>query len=120
MVDRSRCQHGNRVLHKDDFARGLIAAMRSGETVGILMDTNRTPPQGVFVPFFGVEACTASGMARVAAKSGAAVVPGFLLWEKREQKYVLHFGSTLPVITTDDAENDALRNTASITAVIEE
>ena len=66
--------------------------MRAGETVGILMDTNMTPPQGVFVPFFGVQACTASGMARVAAKTGAAVVPGFLLWEEGEGKYVLHFG----------------------------
>ncbi len=53
-VNRIRCLHGNRVIHKDDFARGLIASMRAGETVGILMDTNMTPPQGVFVPFFGV------------------------------------------------------------------
>ena len=81
-VNRIRCLHGNRVIHKDDFARGLIASMRAGETVGILMDTNMTPPQGVFVPFFGVQACTASGMARIALKTGAAVVPGFLLWEE--------------------------------------
>ena len=80
LVNRIRCQHGNRVLHKDDFARGLLAAMGAGETVGILMDTNMTPPQGLFVPFFGVAACTASGLARVALKTGAAVLPGFLLW----------------------------------------
>jgi Kdo2-lipid IVA lauroyltransferase/acyltransferase len=118
-VNRIRCLHGNRVIHKDDFARGLIASMRAGETVGILMDTNMTPPQGVFVPFFGVEACTASGMARIAAKTGAAVVPGFLLWEQNEQRYVLHFGEELPVIRTGDAEQDALANTASFTAAIE-
>ncbi|HXC96163.1 MAG TPA: lysophospholipid acyltransferase family protein, partial [Edaphobacter sp.] len=57
-VNRIRCLHGNRVIHKDDFARGLIASMRLGETVGILMDTNMTPPQGVFVPFFGIQACS--------------------------------------------------------------
>ena len=85
-VNRIRCLHGNRVIHKDDFARGLIASMRAGETVGILMDTNMTPPQGVFVPFFGTLACTASGMARIAAKTGAAVVPGFLLWEESERR----------------------------------
>jgi KDO2-lipid IV(A) lauroyltransferase len=118
-VNRIRCLHGNRVIHKDDFARGLIASMRAGETVGILMDTNMTPPQGVFVPFFGVLACTASGMARIAAKTEAAVVPGFLLWEESEQKYVLHFGEELPVIRTGDAEQDALANTASFTAAIE-
>jgi KDO2-lipid IV(A) lauroyltransferase len=118
-VNRIRCLHGNRVIHKDDFARGLIASMRAGETVGILMDTNMTPPQGVFVPFFGVLACTASGMARIAAKTGAAVVPGFLLWEESEQKYVLHFGQELEVIRTGDPEHDALANTASFTAAME-
>jgi KDO2-lipid IV(A) lauroyltransferase len=118
-VNRIRCLHGNRVIHKDDFARGLIASMRAGETVGILMDTNMTPPQGVFVPFFGVSACTASGMARIAAKTGAAVVPGFLLWEESEQKYVLHFGKELAVVRTADAEQDALANTESFTAAIE-
>lgn len=118
-VNNIRCQHGNRVIHKDDFARGLIASMRAGETVGILMDTNMTPPQGVFVPFFGVEACTASGMARVAGKTGAAVVPGFLLWQESEQKYVLRFGEEISVVSTGDAENDALANTAAFTAVIE-
>jgi KDO2-lipid IV(A) lauroyltransferase len=118
-VNRIRCLHGNRVIHKDDFARGLIASMRAGETVGILMDTNMTPPQGVFVPFFGVLACTASGMARIAAKTGSAVVPGFLLWEQSEQKYVLHFGEELEVVRTGDAELDVLANTACFTAAIE-
>jgi KDO2-lipid IV(A) lauroyltransferase len=118
-VNRIRCLRGNRVIHKDDFARGLIASMRAGETVGILMDTNMTPPQGVFVPYFGVQACTASGMARIAEKTGAAVVPGFLLWEKNERKYVLHFGEELKVVHTGDAEQDALTNTASFTASIE-
>jgi len=118
-VNRIRCLHGNRVIHKDDFARGLIASMRAGETVGILMDTNMTPPQGVFVPFFGVLACTASGMARIAEKTGAAVLPGFLLWEQREQKYVLHFGEELEIVHTEDAEQDVLTNTATFTAAIE-
>jgi len=27
-VNAIRCMHGNRVLHKDDFARGLLTAMR--------------------------------------------------------------------------------------------
>jgi Kdo2-lipid IVA lauroyltransferase/acyltransferase len=118
-VNRIRCLRGNRVIHKDDFARGLIASMRAGETVGILMDTNMTPPQGVFVPFFGVQACTASGMARIAEKTGAAVVPGFLLWEESERRYVLHFGEELQVVHTGDAEQDALTNTAAFTASIE-
>jgi KDO2-lipid IV(A) lauroyltransferase len=94
--------------------------MRKGETVGILMDTNMTPPQGVFVPYFGRLACTASGMARVALKTGAAVLPGFMVWDEAEQKYVLHFGEEIPVVATGDDEADTLANTARFTAVIEE
>lgn len=120
LVNGIRCLHGNKVLHKDDFARGLLAAMRQGETVGILMDTNMTPPQGVFVPFFGREACTASGLARVARKTGAAVLPGFMVWEEAEQRYVLRFGVEIPVQVTEDDEGDAVANTARFTAVIED
>ena len=118
-VNHIRCMHGNQVLHKDDFARGLLLAMRSGRSVGILMDTNMTPPQGVFVPFFGVPACTASGLARVAQRTGAAVLPGFLLWHRDEGKYVLHFYPEIDMQQTGDAEADAVENTARCTAAIE-
>ncbi len=110
-VNGVRCQHGNRVLHKDDFARGLLTAMHAGDTVGILMDTNMTPPQGEFVKFFGITACTASGLARVALKTGAAVLPGFMLWEPKEKKYVLHFGSQLHFEETGNSEADMLAAT---------
>jgi KDO2-lipid IV(A) lauroyltransferase len=119
-VNRIRCLHGNQVLHKDDFARGLIGAMRKGETVGILMDTNMTPPQGVFVDYFSTPACTASGVARVAAKTGAAVLPGFMLWEEAEQAYVLRFGPQLQMRETGDTEADLLENTQRCTSAIEQ
>ena len=76
LVTRYRTLHGNSVIGKQGFARGLLAAMEGNETVGILMDTNMTPPQGVFVDFFGIPACTAVGIARVALHTDAAVVPG--------------------------------------------
>lgn len=117
-VNAIRCLHGNRVLPKDDFARGLISEMKAGRTVGILMDTNMTPPQGTFVPFFGVPACTGSGLARVARKTGAAVLPGFLL-EQPDGRYRLHFGPALEVVDTGDSERDAVENTARFTAVLE-
>ena len=120
LVNRIRCLHGNRVLHKDDFARGLIAAMRAGDTVGILMDTNMTPPQGLFAPFFGIPACTASGLARVALKTGAAVLPGFLLWDESERRYVLHFYPEIALASTGDSEADAATNTARFNAVLED
>jgi len=119
-VNGIRCMHGNRVLHKDDFARGLLTAMRAGETVGILMDTNMTPPQGVFVEFFGRPACTASGLARVALKTGAAVLPGFMLWEAAEGKYVLHFGPELDFVRSGNAEADTLAATQLCARATEE
>jgi KDO2-lipid IV(A) lauroyltransferase len=118
-VNGIRCLHGNRVLHKDDFARGLLTAMRKGETVGILMDTNMTPPQGIFVEFFGHQACTASGLARVALKTGAAVLPGFMVWEEAERRYVLHFGPELAFGRTADEEADTVAATQQCTSAIE-
>ncbi len=119
-VNRIRCLHGNRVLHKDDIARGLLQAMRAGDTVGILMDTNMTPPQGVFVDYFGHPACTASGLARVAAKTNAAVLPGFMVWEQAEKKYVLRFGPELQLQQSGDTEADVLQNTQLCTGAIED
>jgi Kdo2-lipid IVA lauroyltransferase/acyltransferase len=118
-VNRIRCLHGNFVLHKDDFGRGLLTAMHEGGTVGILMDTNMTPPQGAFVRFFGIPACTATGLAHVARKTGAAVLPGFMVWEAAERRYVLHFGPEVEMPRTDDVAADILAGTQLCTSVIE-
>ncbi|MGA8742307.1 MAG: lysophospholipid acyltransferase family protein [Terracidiphilus sp.] len=118
-VNSIRCMYGNRVLHKDDFARGLLTAMHEGGAVGILMDTNMTPPQGEFVKFFGITACTASGLARVALKTGAAVVPGFMLWEAAEKKYILHFDRQLHFTRSGDNEADVLAATQQCNDVLE-
>src|SRR5580658_2463981 len=118
-VNRIRCLHGNYVLHKDDFGRGLLTAMHEGGTVGILMDTNMTPPQGAFVDFFGIPACTATGLAHVARKTGAAVLPGFMVWEQAENRYVLHFGPEIEIPQTESPGDDILNLTRSCNDVIE-
>jgi KDO2-lipid IV(A) lauroyltransferase len=120
LIQRYRTLNGNRTVDKDDFVRGLLAAMRAGETVGILMDTNMTPPQGVFVDFFGIPACTASGLARIALRTDAAVVPGFSLWNSKLRKYVLHFDPAVELIRTGDDQSDVIANTATFTKTIEE
>jgi KDO2-lipid IV(A) lauroyltransferase len=118
-VNAVRCLHGNQVLHKDDFARGLLTAMHAGQTVGILMDTNMTPPQGAFVKFFGIDACTATGLAHIARKTGAAVLPGFMLWEPAERRYVLHFGPEVAIPHTGNVAADILTGTELCTHAIE-
>jgi KDO2-lipid IV(A) lauroyltransferase len=65
-------------------------------------------------------ACTAAGMARVALRTGAAVLPGFLVWVAAEKKYVLHFGPEIALVETGDDDRDVLENTARFTAAIEE
>ena len=120
LVTRYRGLHGNTLLGKQEFARGLIAAMRSHATVGILMDTNMTPPQGVFVDFFGIPACTASGLARVALHTGAAVVPAFTIWDPVLRKYRVEFDRPVKLVRTGNYEADAIANTARFTKIIEE
>jgi KDO2-lipid IV(A) lauroyltransferase len=119
MVDHYRTLHGNHTFPKQDFARGLLTALRQGETVGILMDTNMTPPQGAFVDFFGVPACTATGLARVAIHTDAAVVPAFCVWDKHLGKYKICFEPALTLVRTGDDEADTLANTALFTKAIE-
>jgi KDO2-lipid IV(A) lauroyltransferase len=120
LIQSYRTMHGNRTVDKDDFVRGLLAAMKAGETVGILMDTNMTPPQGVFVNFFGIPACTASGLARIALRTDAAVVPGFTIWDEKLGKYRLRFDPALELIRTGDQEADIVANTQQFTRVIED
>jgi KDO2-lipid IV(A) lauroyltransferase len=119
LVHGARTLNENRTFDKNEFARGLLAAMRKGETVGVLMDQNMTPPQGVFVDFFGIPACTASGIARVAMKTDAAVVPAFTSWDPVIGKYRVHFDSALTLIRTGNEEDDVVANTAKFTKVIE-
>jgi KDO2-lipid IV(A) lauroyltransferase len=119
LVRRYRTLHGNSTFGKQDFARGLLAAMKAGETVGVLMDTNMTPPQGVFVEFFGRLACTPSGIARVALRTGAAVVPAFTLWDETLGKYKIRFDPALELVSTGYDDADALTNTARCTRHIE-
>ena len=115
-----RTMHGNSMVDKDDFVRGLLSAMKAGETVGILMDTNMTPPQGVFVDFFGIPACTASGLARIALRTEAAVVPGFTIWDPALRKYRLRFDPEVKLIRTGNDDADAVANTALFTKIIED
>ncbi len=120
LMRRYRTMHGNSTVDKDDFVRGLLSAMKAGETVGILMDTNMTPPQGVFTDFFGIPACTASGLARIALRTDAAVVPGFTIWDPGLRKYRLRFDPALKLVRTGNDDADVLANTTLFTKVIED
>src|SRR2546428_10436111 len=120
LIREYRTMHGNTTVEKDDFVRGLLSAMKAGETVGILMDTNMTPPQGVFVPFFGITACTASGVARIALRTDAAVVPGVTILDRAFRKYRLRFDPAVNLVRTGNDDADVIANTALFTKIIED
>ena len=120
LVTRYRTLSGNRTIPKEDFARGMLTALRAGETVGVLMDQNMLPGQGVFVDFFGIPACTSTLMARMAMRTDAAVVPGFCLWDPALGRYRVRFEPAVPTIRSGDEEADIVANTAAYTKVIED
>ena len=120
LLQNYRTMHGNKTVSKDDFVRGLLAAMKAGEVVGILMDTNMTPPQGIFVNFFGIPACTASGLARIALRTDAAVVPTFTIWDESMGEYRLRFDPMMELVRTGNLEADITENTQRFTKVIED
>ena len=104
LVESRRELSGNRAIAKKDAARGILRALKAGDAVGVLIDQNTTPDQGVFIDFFGVKACAGSAFVKLAHHSGAAVVPGYALWSDKEGRYVLHFEPAVEM--TGDVQQD--------------
>src|SRR5262249_4564678 len=107
LVSRYRRGSGNTLLEKKDFARAMLRALRANEAVGILADQNVSLDEGLFVKFFGIDACAHPGFARIAEHSGAAVIPGYALWSDQENRYILRFFP--PLEMTGDIRTDTAR-----------
>jgi KDO2-lipid IV(A) lauroyltransferase len=120
LVNHYRCLSGNRPIDKNKSARAILKVLGEAGTVGILMDHNTSLDEGVFVNFFGVPASTSSGLARLALRTGAAVVPGFLWWDASRRKYRLRFEPAVELSRSDDEEADVHENTQRFTRVIED
>jgi Kdo2-lipid IVA lauroyltransferase/acyltransferase len=116
LVERRRELSGNRAIAKKDAARGILRALAASDAVGVLIDQNTTPDQGVFIDFFGVKACAGSAFVKLAHHSGAAVVPGYALWSDKEERYVLHFEPAVEM--TGEVLEDTQRVHARLEAAI--
>ena len=114
LVESRRQLSGNRLITKWDSARAILRALKANEAVGILMDQNSSLQEGVFVNFFGVPACANATFARIAARTGAAVIPGFAIWLESEQRYVLRFYPPM------EMSGDAAAETARLNGLLEE
>jgi KDO2-lipid IV(A) lauroyltransferase len=119
LIDRYRTRGGNISMNKINGAREVLRALRRGETVGILMDLNTQPHEGVFCDFFGLPACTSPIIATLALRTGAPVVPGFLIWDERRHKHRLRFDPPVQLIASGDQLQDVVANTARFNRIIE-
>lgn len=119
LINRYRCRSGGRTIEKNDFARQALRALRRGEALGILMDTNMLASEGVFVDFFGRLACTTTGPARITRKARAPLVLGLAIWDSKLGKYRLRF-EPVQWIACQDPEEEIVANTANFTRLIEE
>lgn len=120
LINKYRCLSGNRPIEKNRSARAILRILSEGGTVGILSDHNALLEEGVFVNFFGIPASTTSGLARIALWTEAAVVPGFLSWDKGRHKYRLRFEPAVEIARTGNEEADIVENTARFTRAIED
>lgn len=119
LVNGYRCLSGNQPIFKNESARVTLKVLKEAGTIGILADQNTMPEEAVFVDFFGKAASTTTGIARLALHSGAAVVPGYAVWDERLRKYRLRFEPPIELIRTGDAERDILENTQQFSRVLE-
>jgi len=120
LVNSYRCLPGNHPIFKNESARVMLKVLKEAGTVGILADQNTMPGEAVFVDFFGKQASTTTGCARVALHTDAAVVPGYAVWDESLGKYRLRFEPPVELIRTGDMERDVLENTQKFTNVIED
>src|SRR5271168_4551221 len=119
LINGYRCRSGNQPIEKNRSARAILKVLGDGGTVGVLADHNTDIEESVFVDFFGVPASTTSGLARIALRTDAAVVPGFLSWDESRRKYRLRFEPAVELARTANEESDVVENTARFTRVIE-
>ncbi len=119
LVDYYRGCRGNKAIDKNNSVRAILSALKRGEAVGILIDLNTVRNQGIFCDFFGIPACSTTGLATLALRTKAAVVPGFLLWDEKLGKHKLHFEPEVELIITGDQKEDILQNTAQFNKVVE-
>ncbi len=115
-VESRRQLTGNHVIEKGDAPRAILKALRKNEAIGVLIDQNTSLREGVFVDFFGARACATSAFARLAARTGAAVIPGYALWSEDRKRYILHFDPAIPI--TGDTQADTQRIHAHLETVI--
>jgi KDO2-lipid IV(A) lauroyltransferase len=115
-----RARAGTKLVRKKGAAGGVLQALRERQLLVLPFDQNSTRGLGVFVDFFGVPASTNAGIARLALRTGAHVIPGFIVRAGRSARHIVHALPFIDMVETGDFQEDVRRNTARMSAVFEE
>jgi Kdo2-lipid IVA lauroyltransferase/acyltransferase len=119
MVEYVRTIQGNGLIPKGGSGKKVMELLKENQIIGILSDQNVAAYEGVFVDFFGRPACTGVGLAVMAMRSGAPVVPVFMARQK-SGKYKLIFKPFMEAVCTDNYQADLQFNTERFTKIVEE
>src|SRR5437667_7004377 len=115
-----RARAGTRTIRKRHAARAVLAALHERGLLVLPFDQNSTRVPGVFVDFFGVPASTNAGLARIALRTDAPIVPAFIVREGRSARHRVHVLPIMQVERTGDPRADVVRNTPRFSAVFED
>lgn len=113
-----RNSNGATAIERGKEGLKLIKALKSGGSVALLIDQD-TKVKSRFVDFFGMPAATPVGVAILAMKTGASVVPAYIHYNPEDGMQHMHLFPELPVISTGDEEQDMIANTQAYTTFLE-
>ena len=114
-----RTRFGNEPIDKNGSVAKAMSILREGGILGVLPDVNVLPRDGVFVPFFGTLACTTSGVAMMAMRTNAMILPMCCVWDDSNGRYKVMYGKIIERVNTGDRHRDVWEMTAAFTAEME-
>lgn len=117
LMRKLRERFGVTMIPMRGASRKLEEILAQGGVVGTLIDQNVDWYKGVFVNFFGRPACTNSGLARLAMKTGSPVVPFYTI--RHGRRFVIRYLPEVPVAVTGDPIKDVETNTQRFTTAVE-
>jgi Kdo2-lipid IVA lauroyltransferase/acyltransferase len=109
---------GLEVISTEQAGRKVIRALSQNRLVGILIDQRAKRSEGVWVDFFGRKAPTTPALTVLAMRTGAPILPVFMV-RNGYQKHRLLIKEPLQLIDTGDIKRDVEANTQQINHVLE-
>lgn len=96
-IFRQRERSGSKMVFQRKVAPRILRALKKGHAVPVLNDQYVRPQHGVMAPLFGVRCSTSHGIAALALRSGAAIVPVYVLRRGEEDLHRICFLPEIPV-----------------------